>query len=79
MNEAYRGFYDLLAPSVTTAVANGRAYDDQRRRAKALADVDHRPATGLELPQPVDEPAVPALSRQQAGDNRPLCCGQIER
>ena len=40
MTEAYRGFYDLLASSVTTAVANARAYDDERRRAKALADLD---------------------------------------
>ena len=40
MNEAYRSFYDLLASAVTTAVANARAYDDERRRAKALADLD---------------------------------------
>ena len=40
MNEAYRGFYDLLASSVTTAVANARAYEDERRRAKALAELD---------------------------------------
>ncbi|MBC7600943.1 MAG: PAS domain S-box protein, partial [Polaromonas sp.] len=72
MNEAYRGFYDLLAASVGTAVANGRAHDDERRRAKALADLDRRLATGLELPWLEDEPAVPALSGQQDGDNRPL-------
>ena len=40
MNDAYRSFYDLLASGVTTAVANARAYDDQRQRAKALADLD---------------------------------------
>ena len=40
MNEAYRGFYDLLASSVTTAVANARAYDDEHRRARALAELD---------------------------------------
>ena len=40
MNEAYRSFYDLLASSVTTAVANARAYDDERRRAKALVTLD---------------------------------------
>jgi PAS domain S-box-containing protein len=45
MNEAYRGFYDLLAASVSTAVANGRAYDDQRSRAKALADLDRAKTT----------------------------------
>ena len=40
LNEAYRSFYDLLASAVTTAVAHARAYDDERRRAKALAELD---------------------------------------
>lgn len=40
MNEAYRGFYDLLASGVTSAVVNARAHDDERRRAKALAELD---------------------------------------
>ena len=40
MNEAYRSFYDLLASGVTTAVANASAYEDERRRARALADLD---------------------------------------
>ena len=45
MNEAYRDFYDLLAATVTTAVANARAYDDERRRAKALAELDRAKTT----------------------------------
>ena len=40
MNEAYRSFYDLLIAAITSAVSNARAYDDERRRAKALADLD---------------------------------------
>ena len=40
LNEAYRSFYDLLAAAVATAVANASAYDDERRRAKALAELD---------------------------------------
>lgn len=40
MNEAYRSFYDLLAAAATTAVAHARAYDDERRRARALAELD---------------------------------------
>ena len=40
INEAYRSFYDSLTCAITTAVANARAYDDERRRAKALADLD---------------------------------------
>ena len=45
MTEAYRAFYDLLASSITTAVANARAYDDERRRAKALAELDRAKTT----------------------------------
>jgi len=41
MNEAYRSFYDLLTSGVTSAVGNARAHEDERRRAKALADLDH--------------------------------------
>ena len=40
MNEAYRSFYDLVASGVTTSVANVSAYEDERRRAKALAELD---------------------------------------
>ena len=40
MNEAYRSFCDLLASAVTTAVANARAFEDERQRAKALAELD---------------------------------------
>ena len=40
MNEAYRSFYDLLASGVTAAVANASAYEDERRRVKALAELD---------------------------------------
>ena len=40
MNEVYRSFYDLLASGVTAAVANAGAYEDEQRRAKALAELD---------------------------------------
>ncbi|MES2481621.1 MAG: ATP-binding protein [Pseudomonadota bacterium] len=40
MNEAYRSFYDILASGLTMAVANAGAYEDERRRAKALAELD---------------------------------------
>jgi PAS domain S-box-containing protein len=40
LSEAYRGFYDLLAAAVSSGVANARAYDDERRRAKALTELD---------------------------------------
>ncbi len=40
LNDTYRAFYDLLAAGVTTAVAIGRAYEDERKRAEALAEID---------------------------------------
>ena len=40
LNEAYRSFYDVLAAAVTTAVANARALEDERRRVKVLAELD---------------------------------------
>ncbi len=40
LDEVYRGFYDLLAAAVTTAIANGRAFEQERRRAEALAEID---------------------------------------
>jgi PAS domain S-box-containing protein len=40
LNEMYRDFFDLVAATVTAAVANARAYEDERRRAEALAELD---------------------------------------
>jgi signal transduction histidine kinase len=40
LNETYRAFYDLLAAGVTMEVANARAYEEERKRAEALAEID---------------------------------------
>jgi signal transduction histidine kinase len=40
MNEPYRTFYDLVAAGVSTALANARAYEEERRKAEALAELD---------------------------------------
>jgi signal transduction histidine kinase len=40
LDEAYRGFYDLVAKAVTSALANARAYEEERQRAEALAEID---------------------------------------
>ena len=40
MNEAYRSFYDLIASGISTAIGNADAFDDQRRQAHALAELD---------------------------------------
>ncbi|HEY6987159.1 MAG TPA: ATP-binding protein [Bryobacteraceae bacterium] len=36
----YRSFFDLIAGHVATAVSNARAYEEERRRAEALAELD---------------------------------------
>jgi len=40
LNETYRAFYDLVAATVTSAVANASAYEAERKRAEALAEID---------------------------------------
>ncbi|MEW2330116.1 ATP-binding protein [Micromonospora chersina] len=40
LDESYRSFYDLLAQQVAVAVRNARAYEEERRRAEALAELD---------------------------------------
>ena len=36
----YRSFLDLIAGHVSTAVTNARAYEEERKRAEALAEID---------------------------------------
>ena len=36
----YRSFFDLIAGHVGTAMANARAYQEERKRAEALAEID---------------------------------------
>ena len=38
--DSYRAFYDLLAAGVATVVAGARAYEDEREKARALAQID---------------------------------------
>ncbi len=40
MNEAYRSFFELLASAMTTVMANAIAYEVERQRAEALAEID---------------------------------------
>jgi PAS domain S-box-containing protein len=37
---AYAGFVDLLAGQIAASLDNARAYEDERRRAEALAEID---------------------------------------
>jgi PAS domain S-box-containing protein len=39
-DEQYRDFYELAASQVAAAIAKARAYEEERRRAEALAEID---------------------------------------
>jgi GAF domain-containing protein len=40
LDEAYRTFYRMLQEGVTNALANARAYEEERKRAEALEEID---------------------------------------
>ena len=40
LDDQYRDFFHLVAGHIATAVANARAYEQERKRADALADLD---------------------------------------
>src|SRR5690606_15146955 len=40
-DEHYERFFDLLAGAVASALTNVEAYEAERRRAEALAEIDH--------------------------------------
>ena len=44
-DDDYKGFFDLMAGQVTTAIANAQAYEAERKRAEALAELDRAKTT----------------------------------
>ncbi|WNG18397.1 ATP-binding protein [Cystobacter fuscus] len=40
LDASYRAFYELLGNTVTTALTNVRAYEEEQKRAAALAEID---------------------------------------
>jgi signal transduction histidine kinase len=40
LDESYRSFFELLAGQVSMALRNARAYEEERQRAEALAELD---------------------------------------
>ena len=40
VDESYRGFYDLVVAAVGTSLANARAYEEERDKSAALAEID---------------------------------------
>lgn len=39
-DDAYRGFLELAAAQIATSIANARAYEEERKRLEALAEID---------------------------------------
>jgi signal transduction histidine kinase len=39
-DESYRGFLELVTAPIATAIANARAYEEEKRRAESLAELD---------------------------------------
>ncbi|MEP6578147.1 ATP-binding protein [Microcoleus vaginatus GB2-A3] len=44
-DDEYRGFFDLVASNIATAIANAQAYEAERKRAEALAELDRAKTT----------------------------------
>ncbi|MEG3968514.1 ATP-binding protein [Microcoleus sp. T2B6] len=44
-DDDYKGFFELMAGQVTTAIANAQAYEEERKRAEALAELDRAKTT----------------------------------
>jgi len=44
-DDHYRSFLDLVADQLATALANARAYEEERQRAEALAEIDRAKTT----------------------------------
>ncbi|HEX5508689.1 MAG TPA: response regulator [Pseudolabrys sp.] len=45
LDEQYRSFIDLAAAQIATTIANARAYEEERKRAEALAEIDRAKTT----------------------------------
>ena len=59
-DDDYKGFFDLVAAQVTTAIANARAYEAERQRAEALAQLDRAKTTFLTREQALRQEAETA-------------------
>lgn len=44
-DESYRNFLELMSTQIATTIANARAYEEERKRAEALAEIDRAKTT----------------------------------
>lgn len=44
-DDAYRGFLELAAAQIATSIANARAFEEERKRIEALAEIDRAKTT----------------------------------
>jgi len=40
LDHRYRGFFELMAAQIATSLANAQAYEEERKRAESLAEID---------------------------------------
>ena len=45
LDDNYRAFFQLIAAQIATAISNAEAYEEERRRAEALAEIDRAKTT----------------------------------
>ena len=45
LDNDYQGFFDLIAGQIATAIANAQAYEAEKQRAEALAEIDRAKTT----------------------------------
>ncbi len=69
-DESYRGFLNLVAGQIGAAIAYAHAYEEERRRAEALAEVDRATQGEAELdePQALLDAEGPAHTADPAGN-----------
>ncbi len=72
-DESYRNFLELMSTQIATSIANARAYEEERKRAEALVEIDRVQNCLFQQRQPrISYPAYPhaGAARRPAGPRR---------